>query len=75
MISVVESLRPIVSRGINYPKPPHRRQLERAMPRPKNQSIKDEKNPYTGVLGGPGIVGGGDYRAIGTNTPLFKRAG
>ena len=75
MISVVEALKPIVSRGINYPKPPHERQLNRAYPRPMNQSIKDEKNPYTNVLGGPGIAGGGDYRAVGTNTPLFKKAG
>ena len=76
MISIIaEVLKPIVSRGVNYPKPPHERQRNRAYPVIANQPMKDEKNPYTGVLGGPGIAGGGDYRAVGTNTPLFKRAG
>ena len=75
MISINETLKPIVSKSISYPKPPTRRLLNRAYAISKNQPMKDENNPYTGVLGGPGIVGGGDYRAVGTNTPLFKKAG
>ena len=74
MISIIETLKPIVSRGINYPKTPYSRQRNRVYPILVNKPIRDEKNPYTGVLGGPGNVGGGDYRAVGTNT-LFKRAG
>ena len=75
MISIVEALRPTISKKVNYPKPPVHRMLDRGYPKTINQSIKDENNPYTGILGNPGVVGGGDYRAVGTNTPLFKKAG